>query len=237
MRIDNAKVDIWLGFKRHIFDFQGHEAWIVEPETAAPGTPWTWCMEWPTAFVPRTGVPDLVKKGFHHVHIKAFGHGNDEDQKVFAAFHEYLVGLGFAKKCGLIGLSFGGLYSCRFAAFHPEKVACIYLDAPLCNFHHFQHWELVKDEYSLKNKADLFDLPGLPINLTARLKDFPILLIYGKADTTVPPEDNCEMLLARLEVQNGSGEVKVIARNAWAHHPHGLDDTAPIQEFMTKYCC
>ena len=199
MQIENSTTDIWFGFKRHRFDFHGREAWIVEPEEAAAGNPWTWCMEWPTAFVPRTGVPELLKKGFHHVHLKAFGHGNDEDQKAFAEFHEYLVSLGFAKKCGLIGLSFGGLYSCRFAAFYPEKVACIYLDAPLCNFYHFPHVDLVVKEYGLQWKADYFDLPGLPINLAEKLKDFPILLIYGKEDTTVPAEDNCEMLLARLE--------------------------------------
>lgn len=237
MHIENAATDIWNGFKRHIFDFQGREAWIVEPETAAPGTPWTWCMEWPNAFVPRTGVPDLLKKGFHHVHIKALGHGNDEDQKAFAAFHDHLVKqYGFSKKCGLIGLSFGGLYSCRFAAFHPEKTACIYLDAPLCSFHKFFHADLVVEDYQLKYAADYFDLPGLPINLAHKLKDCPILLIYGKADTTVLPEYNCEMLTARLERQNGSGKVEIIARNAWAHHPHGLDDTAPIVDFMTAYC-
>ena len=238
MQIENAKVDIWYGFKRYLFDFQGREAWIVEPENAAPGNPWTWCMEWPTAFVPRTGVPELLAKGFHHVHLKATGHGNDEDQKAFSDFHDFLVKKHrFAKKCGLIGLSFGGLYSCRFAAFHPEKTACIYLDAPLCNFHRFQHVELVINEYGLKRKADYFDLPGLPVNLAPQLKDFPILLIYGKQDITVPPEDNCEMLLARLEAQEGRGKVEVIARNAWAHHPHGLDDTKPILDFMTAHCC
>ena len=238
MQFDNEKIDIWYGFKRHIFDFQGRTAWVVEPEKTAAGNPWTWCMEWPSAFVPRTGVPELLKKGFHHVHLQAFGHGNDEDQKAFAAFHDFLTEtLGLAKNCGLIGMSFGGLYSCRFAAFNPEKVACIYLDAPLCNFFHFNHVELVVEEYGLKRKADYFDLPGLPVNLAPQLKDFPILLIYGKTDDVVPADVNCEMLLARLEVQNGSGKVDVIARNAWGHHPHGLDDVTPIIDFMTANCC
>ena len=49
--------DEWYGFKRTIFDFNGYEAWLVEPEKAAPGMPWTWCMEWPTVFVKRIGVP------------------------------------------------------------------------------------------------------------------------------------------------------------------------------------
>ena len=237
MQIENAKIDEWVGYKRYIFDFHGREAWIVEPEKAAPGTPWTWCMEWPTAFVFRIGVPNLLARGFHHVYVQAKGHGNDEDQKVFAEFQKFLTGLGFAKKAGLIGMSFGGLYSCRYAAYHPENVACLYLDAPLCSFQHFQHLDLVTGEYGLKTAADYLDLPGLPVNLTDKLKDFPILLIYGKQDTTVVPEDNCELLLARLEQQHGRGEVTVTARNLWAHHPHGLDDPSQILDFMVKYCC
>lgn len=237
MQLMNAKVDEWVGYKRSIFDFQGRQAWIVEPKEPTAGNPWTWCMEWPTAFVFRTAVPNLLARGFHHVHLQAFGHGNDEDQKAFADFQKFLVDQGLSKKAGLIGMSFGGLYSCRYAAFHPENVACIYLDAPLCSFHHFSHLSLVTEQYGLKTFADGLDLPGLPINLTAKLKDFPILLIYGKQDTTVPPEDNCELFLSRLQQQGGKGEVTVVARNNWAHHPHGLDDPAQILDFMVKYCC
>ena len=35
----NTSVDDWFGFKRHIFDFEGYEAWLVEPEKKAPGMP------------------------------------------------------------------------------------------------------------------------------------------------------------------------------------------------------
>ena len=238
MEIANAKVDVWAGFKRNIIQFKGRDAWIVEPKEPAQGMPWSWCLEWPCAYVNRNGVTELLEKGFHHVHITAKGHGNDEDQKVFAEFHDYLVKeFGFAKKAGLIGMSFGGLYSSRYAAFNPEKVACIYLDAPVCNFFHFPYIDLVREEYGLNDSSDYLDYPGLPVNLTEKLKDFPILLIYGKDDIVVPPADNCELLLSRLKKQNGSGSVEVIARDAWGHHPHGLDDTEKIVNFMIQHCC
>lgn len=32
----NTSVDDWFGFKRHIFDFEGYEAWLVEPEKRRP---------------------------------------------------------------------------------------------------------------------------------------------------------------------------------------------------------
>ena len=39
------------GFPRTVFEFEGCEAWVVEPEKPAAGAPWVWCMEWPTAFL------------------------------------------------------------------------------------------------------------------------------------------------------------------------------------------
>ena len=63
------KNDLWHGFKRHNFTVDGCQAWVVEPKQAAAGNPWTWCMEFPDAFTERTGVLQLLEKGFHHVHI------------------------------------------------------------------------------------------------------------------------------------------------------------------------
>ena len=60
--------DMWYGHKRTKFSFKGRTAWVVEPSVAPlAGKPWTWTMQWADAFVPRTGVPDLLKRGFHHV--------------------------------------------------------------------------------------------------------------------------------------------------------------------------
>ena len=66
----DEKIDTWRGYKRHVFKVDGCTAWVVEPKEAAPGRPWTWCMEFPDAFTERTGVPQLLAKGFHHLHIQ-----------------------------------------------------------------------------------------------------------------------------------------------------------------------
>ena len=226
----NEKIDEWFGFKRHIFDFEGREAWIVEPEKAAEGNPWTWCMEWPTAFVIRTGVPALLAKGYHHVHIHATGHGNEPDQQVFRKFHEFLITLGFAKQAKLIGMSFGGLYSCRYAAKNPGMVEKIYLDAPLCTFVNFKHIDLVKEQYGIYSNAEADVSPEMPNNMTDKLTDIPILLVYGADDLSVDPTLNCEILAERI--QKAGGKIEVIKRNLWGHHPHGLDDVSKIVDFM-----
>ena len=133
----NTSVDDWFGFKRHIFDFEGYEAWLVEAEKKAPGMPWTWCMEWPSAFVKRIGVPDLLARGFHHVHIKVPGYACDEALRVFRRYHDFLHSLGLAERARLIGLSLGGLYSLRYAASNPGMIDRIYVDAPVCSFRNF----------------------------------------------------------------------------------------------------
>ncbi len=228
-----SKTDVWYGYRRQVFDFEGHEAWLVEPYHAAPGNPWTWCMEWPTAFVRRVGVPDMLARGWHHAFIQVDGHGCDEDQEIFVRFHDFLVSLGLAQKAELIGMSFGGLYSARYAALHTEKVACMYLDAPVCNFEGFHHLNLVEDSYKLEAwKENLAAYPGNPVNLTEKAAAIPTLLIYGTTDQSVAPENNAELFIERMQ-KNGA-DIQVIKRNYWGHHPHGLDDTDPIVQFLVK---
>ncbi|MBO4630338.1 MAG: alpha/beta hydrolase, partial [Lentisphaeria bacterium] len=126
--------DSWMGGTRYRFDFQGHEAWIVEPEEAAPGNPWFALPEWPNAFPNRNGVEKLLALGYHMVHVNLFGcFANPEAVAVMYDFYQWLQERHFSAKGALIGMSLGGLYSFRFAAEHPECVACIYADAPVCD--------------------------------------------------------------------------------------------------------
>lgn len=227
--------DVWHGFPRTKFQFAGRQAWIVEPEEPAlPGCPWTWCLEWAETYVERTGVASLLAAGFHHVHIDAAGFGCDEDLEVFEQFHDFLLTLGLAGKPGMIGMSFGGLYALRYAARNPERVAALYLDAPVCNFASFKHLNYVIKPYHLQPDDDLQNDPRLPINQAAVLSRIPLLLIYGLEDITLDPKLNAELLLARLRACGASPIVH--AREYWGHHPHGLDNPRPIAEFMKKHC-
>ena len=226
----NDKIDDWYGFKRHVFEFEGREAWIVEPDQPLEDNRWTWCLEWPTAFVLRTGVPALLKKGYYHVHVHATGHGNEPDQQIFRKSHDFLLTLGFAPKARLIGLSFGGLYSLRYAAKNPGMVQAIYLDAPVCSFVKFKFMNIVKDEYGIYSDAEADVSPEMPVNMVDKLTDIPILLVYGTDDLSVDPALNCEMFAERF--QKAGGKIDIVKRPLWGHHPHGLDDVSKILDFM-----
>ena len=232
--------DMWYGYRRTKFDFGGRAAWVVEPSVApAAGTPWTWTMQWAEAFVDRTGVPDLLKHGFHHVTIDLFDTRMDEKGLAAAAeFQRFLVDdLGLAPKANLVGMSWGGFFSTRYAAAHPENVAKIYLDAPLLNFDGFGNPDYGRiGVWANRKPADgvwTAD-PEMPVNKAAAIAaaKIPVLLVYGGADTVVPPAQNCKLFAARFKAAGGL--LKEVPRGLFGHHPHGLDPdkTKPVVDFF-----
>ena len=219
-------VDKFHGFDRVVFDFDGYEAWVVCPvgETRK-GMPWTWCMQWATAFVPRTNVPQMLRDGYHHVTINTFKHRMDATGlKVSAAFQDYLVGkLGFAKKAYLIGMSWGGFFSIRYANRYPGNVAKIYMDAPLLCF---QDSRLGIGPWEGKMPADGWVAsPDMPRNMAESIAraDVPLLVLYGGMDTTCPPDYNCEPFMERFRA--AGGDLTVVKRGLYAHHPHGVEES------------
>lgn len=232
--------DMWYGYRRTKFDFAGHEAWVVEPSTfAAEGMPWTWTMQWAEAFVDRTGVLDLLKLGFHHVTIDLFATRMDEEGiRTAAAFQAFLMDeLGFAPKANLVGMSWGGFFSTRYAAAHPANVRRIYLDAPLLNFDKFGNPDYGRiGGWANRRPPDgvwTAD-PEMPVNKAEAIAaaKIPVLLVYGGCDTVVPPEQNCRLFAERFT--KAGGELREIPRNLFGHHPHGLDPdkTRPIVDFF-----
>ena len=239
-------VDKFHGFDRVVFDFDGYEAWVVCPvgETRK-GRPWTWTMQWADAFVPRTNVPQMLRDGYHHVTIITFDRRMDEmGLKVSAAFQKYLVEkLGFAPKGYLIGMSWGGFFSVRYAATYPENVAKIYLDCPLLTFHGFAPkgtptemaarigpWAAIAPD-----DGDWMDDPRMPINIFPPIAQakIPILLIYGGQDQTLDPDLNSRLFVPRF--QRAGGDVTVIYRALCGHHPHGVEvDETTIKDFFEK---
>ena len=238
-----VQTDLFHGFVRTSFDFRGCRAWIVEPACEpAAGHPWTWTMQWATAFVPRTPVLHLLRRGWRHVTIDTFKYKmNDEGREISKAFQDYLVGeLGFAPRACLVGMSWGGFFSVRYTAFNPEGVAAIYLDAPLLNFDSFLSQPRERALASIGVWAEgapekWSDDPRMPVNMAEGVakSGAPVYLLYGGVDRVVPPEQNCKMFLPRLKA--AGVEVKEVARAAYAHHPHGLEvDDPALADFFEK---
>jgi len=249
MGIDGAKIgarykvvkqDKMIGFTRTIFEMDGCEAWVVEPAKAAADGRWIWCMEWPTAFQIRTGVKALLAAGYRWVTFnpasKTMYAGNQNDEMIAKrrAFQKFLVEeLGFAPKCGLVGMSWGGFYSVRYASTHPDCVCAMYLDAPLLDFSTLYNFNLPSGNWNRKGLSKYYpfitdtydgaDDPYQSVNRAVPIAKagIPILILYGAKDATVPPEKNCIKFAAAFE--KAGGDLMIERRSRYGHHPHGVE--------------
>lgn len=240
-------IDEWQGFRRHTFQVDGCKAWVVEPKAALPGRPWSWCMEFPDAFVDRCAAPQLLAAGFHHVHIVVGNtFGSPEAVRHFNAFHDFLVAHGLAKKAVLIGLSRGGMYAYRFASQRPEGVAVIYGDAPLCDLKTVhgapgygkgnpKEWANVMKAYGFKDDAEGLAYAGNPVDTLAPLAKAGVAIIHviGDADDIVVPGKNSNVIEQRYRELGGN--MQVIHKIGVGHHPHGLADPKPVVDFILQH--
>ena len=241
-----GKQSDWHGFTRYDFEVHGKPVLVVAPHEPAAGRPWVWHGE----FFGHKPEPDiaLLKRGFHVVYMQvpdllgcpqAVAHWN--------AFYQELTGkYGFSKKAALVGLSRGGLYCYNWAAANPDKVACIYGDAPVCDFKSWPggkgkgkgspgDWNLVLKVYGFKDEAEALAYDKNPVDNLAPLAKhkIPLLHVYGDADDVVPWEENTGVVAERY--RKLGGEITLIAKKGVGHHPHGLDDPTPIIEFLAKH--
>jgi len=241
-----GKRGTWEGFERYDFEVDGRPVLVVLPRVAASGKPWVWHGE----FFGHKPAPDvaLLGKGFHVVYMSVPDMlGSPRAVKHWDAFYEELTGrYGLAKKAVLVGLSRGGLYCYNWAAAHPDRVACIYGDAPVCDFKSWpggkgkgkgspRDWKLVLEQYGFASDADALGYDKNPVDNLAPLAEakVPLLHVFGDADEVVPWEENTGVMADRY--RKLGGEIQLIRKPGVGHHPHGLEDSTPIVEFILRH--
>lgn len=232
----------WKGFKRYDFEYAGKPALIVQPKRELPDRPWVWRARFFGAFA--TVDLAMLEAGFHLVFVDtADMFGAPSAMEIWDGFYDQLTGeYGFMKKCILEGFSRGGLFIYNWAARHPERVIAIYADAPVCDIRSWpagrfngpgavREWELCKSVYGLtEDDADAFD--GSPIDILGPIAKarIPIIHVCGGADEVVPISENTHLLHSRLK---GLGhDLTLIIKPDCLHHPHSLEDPAPVVDFL-----
>lgn len=235
----------WNGYDKYDFTVDGKPVLVVAPKTAAPGKPWVWHGE----FFGHKPAPDvaLLGKGFHIVYMSVPNMlGSPEAVKHWNALYaELTTKYGFSKKAALVGLSRGGLYCYNWAAANPDKVACIYGDAPVCDFKSWPggkgkgkgdptNWGYVLKLWGFKDEAEAMAAKVNPIDHLEPLakNHVPLLHVFGDADKVVPWDENTGVVEERYK--NLGGSITLIRKPGVDHHPHGLDDSTPIIEFIEK---
>lgn len=237
---------VWAGFDRYDFEVGGKPAMVVAPKVAAPGRPWVWHGE----FFGHKPKPDeaLLARGCHVVYLTVPDMlGSPAAVRHWDAFYAELTGkYALAPKAALVGLSRGGLYCYNWAAANPTKVACLYGDAPVCDvrswpgaFGHGKRsdrdWQLVLTQYGFKSDAEARAYSGNPVDNLAPLAaaKVPLLHVFGDADEVVPWEENSGLIAERYPKLGGS--ITLIRKPGVKHHPHGLEDSKPIVDFIWEH--
>jgi len=233
----------WNGYAKHELSIAGKSVTVVAPKTAAAGHPWVWHGE----FFGHKPAPDiaLLGKGFHIVYMKINDMlGCPDAVKLWNQCHtELTTSYGLSTKPALVGLSRGGLYCYNWAIANPDKVSCIYADAPVCDFKSWpggkgkgkgdpRNWGFVLKLWGFKDEAEALAYKGNPVDSLASLAKagVPLLHVFGDADDVVPWDENTGLIESRYKALGGS--ITMIRKPGVGHHPHGLEDSTPIVEFI-----
>lgn len=232
------------GYCGYDFRFEGANCKIVKPYGEAPGKPWVirarfWGHE------PQTDIA-LLEHGFHIMYCDvADMYGSPEAVKRWNRFYKMMVKQGFRRQVVLEGMSRGGLIVYNWAAENPNKVACIYADAPVMDI---KSWPMGcgKGQESADDTKRMLSAYGFadeeearawshnPLDrakVIARAK-IPCLHVVGDADTVVPVDENTTPFVTAM--QKYGGQIKVVHKPGIGHHPHSLANPRTIVDFILR---
>ena len=239
-----GKQSEWKGHRRFDFTVADRPVIVVAPETPADGRPWLWRGEFFGAF--STVDEALLDKGWHVVYMDCSNtFGSPDTMRRWTELYNLVTGRsGLSRRPVLLGMSRGGLYVYNWASAYPARVGLIYGDAPVCDVRSWpggkgkgngspQDWQLFKQIYGLSEQQAL-EWRLNPIDILAPIAQarIPIIHVVGDADDVVPWDENTLVLKQRYEALGG--HVELIVKHGVGHHPHSLQDPAPIVDYILK---
>lgn len=229
----------WHGCKRLDFVVAGRPALLICPVTPAPGRPWIWRTEF-FGHEPQADLA-LVSRGWHVGYMNAKDlYGAPPAIALLDAFYDRVTkDYQLSGRPVLEGFSRGGLYAFNYAATHPERVSALYLDAPVLDLRSWpgpKHplWAECLASYGITAEqvatAKVSPLDRIEPVVKAGI---PIIGVAGDADRVVPLAENLAVLEQRYRAAGGT--IEVIVKPGCDHHPHSLEDPAPIVDFILTH--
>ncbi|RPD41110.1 alpha/beta hydrolase family protein [Chitinophaga barathri] len=231
------------GFTCYEGRFEGRKACVVVPNgEPAKGKPWVWR----TRFWGHEPQSDsaLLARGYYVVYCDvAELFANEEALGIWDRFYQQLQKAGLHQKAAMFGMSRGGFYAYRWAVRYPDRVACVYADAPVLDIRSWplgegkgpgsaEVWETFKKDFGYKTEEEARRFKGNPLDLVPEIVKggYPMLHICGDADEFVPIDENTDPF--EKKVLAAGGRIQVIRKPGVKHHPHSLKDPAVIVTFV-----
>lgn len=233
------------GYEQYDFELAGRGCSVVVPEQVADGKPWIWRAQF-WGHEPQVDIA-LLERGYHVVYADVGNtFGSPAAMAHWDALYEYLrFEHLFADRAVLEGMSRGGLLSFRWATANPDKVSCMYIDNPVCDFKSWpagqgnglgspSDWEECLRCYGMSEEEALA-YEGNPIDNLNPLAaaGIPLLHVVGDADKVVPVVENSAIIEERYKALGG--HIEVIHKPEGGHHPHCLEDPTPIVDFVVRH--
>ena len=235
----------WQGRKKIDFQIQGRKAFLVEPTKPATSRPWIWRTEF-FGHEPQSDIA-LLDKGFFLAYVDMTNlYGGPLAMSIMDEMYSTAIGKhSLSEKVVLEGFSRGGLFALNWAARNPAKVACIYNDAPVCDFTSWPggkgqgkgspaDWERLKKVYAMRDE-EAASSPWNPINQleTIAKAKIPLLHVCGATDDAVPIAENS--LIVQKQMVALGGSFTLISKPNCNHHPHSLKDPTRIVNFILTH--
>ena len=235
----------WQGYQRLDFLVADRACLLVIPKTAAAGKPWIWRTEFFGAFPAADEA--LLGKGYHVAYMNVENmYGAPVAMPLMDQYYDHLTTTyQLSHRVVVEGFSRGGLFAFNWAARNPAKVACLYVDAPVCDFKSWPggkgkgkgspaNWEGCLKVYGLTEEQAL----AYQLNPVDNLKPLaaakiPVIAVCGDADDVVPIAENIQLVEKRY--RELGGEIQVIVKPGVGHHPHSLADPQPIVDFILAH--
>lgn len=232
---------VWEGCDRYDFKVEGRDALVVIPKEAAPGRPWIWR---PAFFGAFPSVDQaLLKQGWHLAYYDVTHlYGSPRAVRLSKKFYDYVVPtFNLSDKVVVEGFSRGGYMAFAWAEAYPETVSSLYVDAPVCDItswpgrHQPEFWQGFLEEWGVRDEDVDSGFTGNAIQRlpTIAKAGIPIISVCGGADEGVPYKDNMEKVKVAYEALGGL--VEVIVKPDCGHHPHSLEDPAPVVDFLNMH--
>ena len=238
-QIGPSNTTLWHSFKKHEFLFNGVPAYYVEPSNPLPGNPWVWRAHFPNWHIAVDSL--LLTKGFHIAYIDTNDeYGAPSAMMLWDDFYDYLTTkIHFARKVALEGVSRGGLYIYGWAKRNPDKVSCIYAEAPVCDFKSWpagvgegqgnaDNWKELQNVYGL-TEEQVMNYKDNPIDNLKGLAAFkvPVLHVVGLNDKIVPPGENTFLLVDHYMKSGGPATVYPMTRGQQELNGHHFEIEHP----------
>lgn len=226
------------------FTFTDSDCKIVKPKWSAKGHPFVWRARF-WGHEPQADIA-MLERGFHIVYCDAAElFGNSEAISKWNNFYTLITKAGLTKKAVMEGMSRGGVYVFNWAAANPKKVACVYVDNPVLNLKSWPggkgkspgspgDWEVFKKDYGYTSEEATKSFAGSPIDKTAQIVKgkYPILILCADADEAVPADENTFPFEQKIKALKGN--ITVMVKHGFKHHPHSLPNPTPIVDFILK---